>query len=124
MKLYVDNQYSSAFIKLITALHSMEFNGKYDIVSGQWRDEFTPSDTVVFLWDTTKKGLSQQIVKHYQDGYKVFTYKKPFGQPLNLFKVSLVMLSQWKKMLETIEAESGAFLFTISDSKNVLRRVA
>lgn len=124
MKLYVDNQYSPTFIKLITALHSLEFNGRYDIVSGQWRDEFTPSNTVVFLWDTSKKGLSQQIVKHYQDGYKVFTYKKPFGEPMNLFKVSLIMLSQWKKMLETIEAESGAFLFTISDSKKVLRRLA
>lgn len=124
MNLYVDNQYSSVFIKLITALHSLEFNGRYDIVSGQWRDDFTPSDTVVFFWDTSKKGLSQQIVKHYQDGYKVFTYKKPFGEPMNLFKVSLIMLSQWKKMLETIEAESGAFLFTITDSKQVLRRVA
>lgn len=124
MKLYVDNQYSPAFIKLLIALHSLELNGRYDIVSGQWRDEFTPSDTVVFLWDTNKKGLSQQILKHYQDGYKVFTYKKPFGEPMNLFKVSLIMLSQWKKMLETIEAESGAFLYTISDSKQVLRRVA
>lgn len=123
MKLYLDNQYSLGFIKLITALHALEFNGKHDIVSGQWRDEFTPSDTVVFLWDTNKKGLSQQIVKHYQDGYKVFTYKKPFGEPLNLFRLSLIMLSQWRKMLEAIEAESGAFLFTISDSKKILKRV-
>jgi len=92
-------------------------------VSGKWNESFTPSDTVVFLWDTSKKGLSQQTVKHYQDGFKVFTYKKPFGQPLNLFKMSLIMLSQWKKMLETIDAEQGAFLFTITDSKKILKRV-
>jgi hypothetical protein len=124
MKLYVDNQYSPGFIKLITTLHTLEFNSRYDIVSGQWSDKFTPSDTVVFLWDTSKKGLSEQIVKHYRDGFKVFTYKKPHGEPLNLFRVSLIMLSQWKKMLETIEAESGAFLFTINDSKKILKRVA
>lgn len=124
MKLYVDNQYTPAFIKLVTALHAMEFRGNFEIVSGQWSDKYTPADTVVILWDINKKGLSQQILKHYEDGYKVFTYKKPFGRPLNLFRVSLIMLSQWKKMLETIEAESGGFLFTINDSKKVLRRVA
>lgn len=123
MRLYVDNQYSPAFIKLVAALHALDFTHKYDIVTGQWQDEFTPSDTVVFLWDTSKKGLSQQIVRHYQDGYKVFTYKKPFGKPMNLFRISLVMLSQWRKMLETIEKENGAFLFIISDSKKNLRRV-
>jgi hypothetical protein len=123
MKLYLDNQYTPAFIKLITALHAMEFNGKYDVVSGQWTDDLQPANTVVFLWDTSKKGLSQQIIKHYSDGYKVFTYKKPFGKPMNLFKISLLMLSQWKKMLEAIEKENGAFLFTINDSKKILRRV-
>ena len=124
MKLYVDNQYSPGFVKLLKALHALEFNGKYDIVSGMWSESFKPSNTAVFLWDTSKKGLSQQILRHYQDGFKVFTYKKPFGQPMDLFKISLIMLSQWKKMLETIENENGAFLFTINDSKKILRRVA
>jgi hypothetical protein len=123
MKLYIDNQYTPGFIRIVTALHSMQFNPTYEIVSGQWDNEFKPANTVVFLWDTNKKGLSQQIIKHYIDGYKVFTYKKPFGSPLDLFKVSLVMLSQWKKMLETIEKEEGPFLFTINDSKKILKRV-
>jgi hypothetical protein len=124
MKLYVDSQYSPGFIKLITALHSLEFNSRYDIVSGKWCEEYTPSNTVVFLWDTSTKGISEQIVRHYRDGFKVFTYKKPHGKPLNPFRVSLIMLSQWRKMLETIEKENGAFLFTINDSKKVLKRVA
>jgi hypothetical protein len=124
MKLYLDNQYTPGFIKLISALHAMEFNSKYDIVSGQWDNSFKPTNTVVFLWDTNKKGLSQQIIKHYTDGFKVFTYKKPFGKPMNLFKVSLLMLSQWKRMLDMIEEEEGPFLFTIHDSKKVLKRIA
>ena len=125
MKLYLDNQYTPGFIKLISSLHAMEFNSKYDIVSGQWDDNsFKPTNTVVFLWDTNKKGLSQQIIKHYTDGFKVFTYKKPFGKPMNLFKVSLLMLSQWKRMLDMIEEEEGPFLFTIHDSKKVLKRIA
>jgi len=124
MKLYVDNQYSPKFIKLLASLHALQSSPIYEIVSGQWTDEFKPTNTVVFLWDTNKKGLSKQIMNHYIDGYKVFTYKKPFGEPLDLFKVSLIMLSQWKKMLETIENEEGPFLFTINDSKKVLRRVA
>lgn len=124
MKLYVDNQYSPGFIRLLTSLHNLEFDKRYEIVSGKWNESFTPSDTVVFLWDTSIRGLSQQTVKHYKDGFKVFTYKKPFGQPLNLFRMSLIMLSQWKKMLEAIEAEQGAFLFTITDSKKILKKVA
>lgn len=124
MKLYVDSQYSPGFIRLLTNLHSMQFNPAHEIVSGKWTDEFTPANTVVFLWDTNKKGLSQPIIKHYIDGYKVFTYKKPFGEPLDLFKVSLIMLSQWQKMLETIEKENGPFLFTINDSKKKMKRIA
>ena len=124
MKLYIDNQYTPNFIRLVTSLHSMQFSKAYEIVSGEWTNEFKPDGTVVFLWDTSKKGLSQQIIKHYSDGYKVFTYKKPFGKPLDLFKLSLLMLSQWKRMLETIEKEKGPFLFTINDSKKILKRVA
>jgi len=54
----------------------------------------------------------------------VFTFKKPYGKPLDPFKVSLLMLSQWKKMLEAIESEQGPFLFIINDSKQILKRVA
>lgn len=124
MKLFIDNQYTPGFVRLVTSLHSMQFDKPYEIISGKWTNELKPDSTVVFLWDTSKKGLSPQILKHYQDGYKVFTYKKPFGKSLDLFKVSLLMLSQWKKMLETIEKENGPFLFTINDSKKVLKRVA
>lgn len=123
MKLYIDNQYTPGFIRLITCLHSLEFNQAYEVVSGNWKDEYTPTSTIVFLWDTNKRGLSQQIVNHYTDGYKVFTYKKPFGEPLNPYKVSLLMLSQWKKIMEIIEHEQGPFLFTISDSKKPLTKV-
>ena len=124
MKLYVDNQYTPGFIRLVTSLHALQFSKTYEIVSGLWDSEFKPADTVVFLWDTSKKGLSQQILKHYSDGYKVFTFKKPYGKPLDPFKVSLLMLSQWKKMLEAIESEQGPFLFIINDSKQILKRVA
>jgi hypothetical protein len=124
MKLYVDNQYTPGFIRLVTSLHALQYSKAYEIVSGNWDNEFKPTNTVVFLWDTNKKGLSQQILKHYSDGYKVFTFKKPFGKPLDLFKVSLLMLSQWKKMLEAIESEQGPFLFVINDSKQILKRVA
>jgi len=124
MKLYVDNQYTPGFIRLVTSLHALQFSKTYEIVSGLWDNEFKPADTVVFLWDNSKKGLSQQILKHYSDGYKVFTFKKPYGKPLDPFKVSLLMLSQWKKMLETIESEQGPFLFIINDSKQILKRVA
>lgn len=123
MKLYIDNQYTPSFIRLVISLHSIQFGKPYEIISGEWTNELKPESTVVFLWDTSKKGLSQQILKHYQDGYKVFTYKKPFGKSLDLFRVSILMLSQWKKMLETIEGENGAFLYTINDAKVVLKRV-
>lgn len=124
MKLYIDNQYTPGFIKLITLLHSIQFNSSYEIVSGKWSDDFKPSNTVVFLWDISKKGLSQQIINHYADGYKVFTYKKPSETPLDIFKVSVLLLSQWKKILEKIEKEEGAFLFTISDANRVLKKIA
>ncbi|AEE50661.1 hypothetical protein [Haliscomenobacter hydrossis] len=123
MKLFIDNQYSPRFIKLITSLHDMQFGKCYEIVTGQWSEEYKPANTVVFLWDTSKKGISPQIKRHYADGYKVFAYKKPYGERLDIFKVSLVMLSQWKKILKTVEKEEGPFLFIVNDSKRALRRV-
>ena len=124
MNLYIDNQYSPRLIKLITSLHDMQFGKCYEIVTGEWSKDYKPANTVVFLWDTSKKGLSQQVLRHYSDGYKVFVYKKPYGEPLDIFTVSLVILSQWKKILDTLEKEQGPFLFTLTESKKVLRRVA
>lgn len=123
MRLFIDNQYTPGFIRLVTSIHEMEFNPKYEVVSGEWNDDYSPSSTVVFLWDNNKRGLSQQIVKHYYDGYKVFTYRKPFDKPLDLYKLSLLLLSQWKKMVDIIEKEEGPFLITISDSKAPLKKV-
>ncbi|HNW74274.1 MAG TPA: hypothetical protein PKN44_11660 [Bacteroidales bacterium] len=123
MRLYFDNQYTPGFIKLIERLHSLQFNQAYEIVSGQWQNEFTPAETVVFLWETNKKGISRQIARHFEDGYKVFTFRKPYGQPFDIFKILLIMLSQWKNILEKIEKENGPFLFVISSSKKAMTRV-
>lgn len=122
MRLYIDNQYTPGFIRLISLLHAMEQEAKYEVSSGVWHDNYKPDSTVVFLWDVSKKGLSRQVLRHYEDGYKVFVYRKPFGKPLNPYRVSLLMLSQWKKILEVIEAEQKPFLFMISDSKAPMKR--
>jgi len=117
MRLYFDNQFTPGFIKLIENLHSLQYNRPYDIVFGKWRDEYTPENTVVFLWETNKRGISAQISSHVVDGFKVFAYRKPYGKPLDIFKTLLIILSQWRRILEKIEKENGAFLYVISNSK-------
>lgn len=123
MRLYLDNQYTPGFIRLISSLHAMEREAKYEVISGIWKDDYRPDSTVVFLWDISEKGLSRQILNHYNDGYKVFVYRKPFGKPFNPYRVSLLILSQWKKILKLIETERKPFLFAISDTKVPMKRI-
>lgn len=122
MRLYIDNQYSRHVTDLIHALHEIDANRKHEVVTGKWESSFTASDTVVFLWETNKRGLSQQILKHYDDGFMVFTYRKPHNKPLDLFQLSVLLLSQWKRILKLIEDNKAPFLYTISDSTRPLSK--
>ena len=122
MRLYIDNQYSKLVTDLIHSLHEIDASRKHEVVTGKWESSFTASDTVVFLWETNNRGFSQQILKHYTDGFMVFTYRKPYNKPLDLFQLSLLLLSQWKKILKLIENNSTPFLYTITDSTRPLNK--
>ena len=117
MRLYLDNQYPASLVRIIKSIHELQFPPNYEVISKDWLPDSNANDTVVFLVDNSKKGLDPHAINYYKDGYRVFTYRKPYGKPYSLFKQTLILLSQWPKILKAIEKESSPFIYTISEAK-------
>lgn len=104
------------------SLHELQFPADYQIVSGQWSDEYLPADTAIFLIDTNKQGLNTLTWDQYAEGYKVVAYKKPEGKPFDPFKCALTMLSQWRKILADIaDSKDERLLIAISSGERPYR---
>lgn len=122
MRLYIEPNYSPPVIQLIQSLHQLEYQPKYEVVSGKWDNEYSPDDTAVFLIDTNKRGMSTLTLDQFKDGYKVVAYKKPEGQEFDAYDCALTMLSQWKKILSEFSvATNKPILISISNGERPFR---
>lgn len=120
MQLYLDNQYPPSLFNIIKSVHDLQYPQSYRVVFREWRDENNADDTVVFLIDNSKKGVDQHALSYFRDGYRVFTYRKPYGKPYDLFKQTLILLSTWQKILKIIETEKSPYIYTINESTKPL----
>jgi hypothetical protein len=124
MKIYIDTQYPPGLFNALKEIHKMQYPAEYELMTGTWLSTNTASDTVVFLVDTNKYGLNPLTLNHYAEGYRVFAFKKPLGEKINLFHWSLLLLTQWKKVLDVVESEKAPFIFTYSlNSRSIKRAV-
>lgn len=123
MRLYIDPNYTPPVIKLIKQLHDLEFPKSYEVVTGDWSDNYDVSDTAIFLVDTNKKGLNTITLDQYNEGYNVIAYKKPQGDAFDPFRCSVIMLSQWRRILVELKATNEKVLIAISNGEKPYRTV-
>ena len=98
-------------------MHGQQLPPEFEVIYRDWSDTYSSNDTVVFLVTFQKKGLDRRAIQHFRDGFRVFSLRKPYGQPFNAFKQSLTVVTLWKRILEIIKAENTPFIYTISDAK-------
>jgi hypothetical protein len=122
MRLYLDHQYPASFVNIIKSIHELQYPKEYEIISGDWLNDNNADETIVFLVDTSKRGLDAHALNYYKDGFRVFAFRKPYDKPYNLFKQTLIFLSQWNKILNTIRLETKPFIYTISEAKTPMTK--
>jgi len=115
MRLYLDNNYQPGIFEIISKVHSLQSPVEYEIIYREWSDEYKAGDTIVFLINLNKKKIDRAALGYFKDGYKVFIYRKPYDALFDPYKQALVMMSHWRKILETIEGNSEACIYSINN---------
>lgn len=114
MKLYLDTNYPKNLAEALQLIHKLETPQNFEIIRTQQLDENDPSNSVVFLFDRSKRGIDIVTEKHYQAGYKVIAFKLSSTDRIDFFQLSLTTLKLWPKILNKITETNTPFIFTYS----------
>ncbi|GAC1314262.1 MAG: hypothetical protein NVSMB24_38670 [Mucilaginibacter sp.] len=120
LKVYLDNNYPKNLVYALQAVHQLQYPKKLEIIRTTL---FNEQESVVFIFDKSKKGIDIVTEKHYDAGYRVFAFKFYPDERLDLFKFSLSMLQLWPKIIEVIEENASPFVVTYRYFGAGLKRV-
>ena len=123
IRLYLDPNYPKSVVHVLTSLESIQFPQRFEIVTGKWLDEFTTTNTAVFLIDLNKKGFNPVVESHIRDGYKVIAYKKPLSAAFDPYNCALTLVTYWRRILDDVARADGQLLISLSSSGNSYRIV-
>lgn len=121
MNIYLDRNYPKNLVKALDYLHGISPSDEIEIIYGNGRlSDLDTENTVVFLFDSAKKGLERTTELHYEDGYRVFAFMTRTADNYDFFELSLQILTLWKKILGHIKEEREAFIYTYGCSSTRL----
>lgn len=124
MKVLFDRNYPKYLIDALQLIHTLDTAKSCHIRYWEKQDENEPDKPVIFILDRSRKGLDITTLKHYEEGYKVFAFKLPGKQKINLFSFSLTVLSLWPKVLNTVQIEGAApFIYTYRYGGRKLKKI-
>jgi len=112
MRLYLDPNIPKSVFKIISSLEEARFPQKYEVVRGNWSDEYTAKDTVVFLVNPRAKGFDATVTSHITDGYKVIAFRKPINERIDVYECALTFLGYWRRILTDIDGTRAAVLIS------------
>lgn len=121
--MYLDANYPKNLAEALILIHKLETPQNFEVIRTQQFDENDISNSVVFLFDRSKRGIDIVTEKHYQAGYKVIAFKLSSTARIDFFKLSLTTLKLWPKILNTIAETSNPFIFTYSYKGKTLNMV-
>ena len=120
MKVYLDTNYPKNLAEALQLIHELQRPAKYEIIRTQQFDEI---ESVVFLFDRSKRGLDIVTEKHYKAGYKVIAFKLASTESIDLFKLSISTLKLWPTILNIITGANKPFILTYSYKGSSLKKV-
>lgn len=121
MRIYLDNQYPPGLVDVLTTLINLEPVPSVEIVYRDWNDTFSTNDTVVFFVNFNKKAVDNNIMEHYEEGFKVFVFRKPYGKNFSIYKQAVQFLTHWNNILKKIDSEPSSFIYSINGKQ--LKRI-
>ena len=123
MKVYLDCNYPKNLAEALKLIHDLQNPSQFEIIRTQQFDETNISNSAVFIFDRSKRGLDITTEKHFQAGYKVFAFKLHSTQQIDLFQLSIVTLKLWPKVLNLITLKKEPFVFTYNYNGRALTKV-
>ena len=123
MEVYFDNNYPKNLPDALSLLHELNQSQIFKIIRTQNIENIDKRQSVIFLFDNSKKGLSIVTDKHFEEGYKVFAFKLNSADVINLFQLTLMTLKLWPKILNTINEETNPFVYTFNYNGKYLTKV-
>lgn len=122
MRLYLDTNYPKNLTEALRLIHETQQPAEYEIIRTQSFDESDVHQTVVFLFDKSKKGIDVVTQKHFEFGYRVFALKITSKERFDFFELSLTIIRMWPKILDTIKSEKNPFVFTYNYKGTSLKK--
>lgn len=110
---------------MVTALqliHQLQNPVQLDISRTMHFDE-PDNNTAVFVFDRSKKGIDIVTEKHFEAGYKVFAFRLNSVDKIDLYQLSMTVITLWPKVIEVLNAETAPFIFTYNYTGKTLKRV-
>lgn len=122
MYIYLDPNYPKNLAKALKFLHDISPSDDFEIIWGSRKlSELDNNQTVVFLFDRSKKGVEITTELHYKDGYRVFAFMTRTTDKTDLFHLSLRVLTLWNKILDVIAEKKKPFVYTYGYKENRVR---
>jgi len=121
-KVYLDINYPKNLVTALQLVHQLQNPPQLDILRTA-HFEGSGSDSVVFLFDRSKKGIDIVTEKHFEAGYKVFAFRLNSVDKIDLYQLSMTVITLWPKILKTLNNESSPFIFTYNYLASTLKKV-
>ena len=118
MLFYFDTSYPPRLVECVQMIYNTSGAPDIEIVRGdQEKLMANINNSVVFLFDHNKKGVSLATKNHALQGCKVFAFKKKEDDDFSFYTFSLTILSAWKNILNHIENTPEPFVCTIYNGR-------
>lgn len=122
IQIYLDCNYPKNLENALQLIHKLQMPHGFNVIRTQQFDEKDISNKVVFLFDTSKKGIDVVTEKHYEAGFKVFAFKLNSTERIDFFQLSLSTIHLWPKILTAINEGAKPFVFTYNYNGKALKK--
>ncbi len=123
MQICLSKNYPKNLFEALQLLHRLHMTSHFTFHWDITLKDEDSNKTVVFLFDSSAKGLDQTTEEYFQKGYKVFAFKKKPKERFDLFEFSFTVLNLWDKILLMVKNEDAPFIVTYKYKGKRLKKV-
>ncbi len=123
MQIHIDQNYPKNLVEALKALHTMQRDEKIEIL---WNSDLSKIDiqsSIIFLFDSGRKGLDAATEIHFKTGFKVVVFKRHSTKEFDFFNLSLTVLRLWPQLIEEIIEKKDPYVFSYRYRSKKLKKV-
>lgn len=107
LKILIDPNYPDELLNSLKRIHDLQDEKKFEIHS--WceglENKFALTESVFLAVDHSKKGLSEIMIKHLEEGYRLFVMK--MGDGSDFFEFAMTVLRIWPFIIEKSQTDNN-----------------